>query len=312
MNIKPLIYNYATRVYLVDDNKAFLQNLQIGLSNEFNCDYETELNQAINKIKNDQIRQIKTFQSLTKPNDNMQHDEDFDNYGSHVAYSLDKIKQMRNQIEKKQDIGVLVIDYDMPEMNGLQFCEQLQGLPIKKIMLTGEADHELAINAFNKKLIDGFVRKGSNQLHQELATMIKQQQQNYFSELQQSVIDGVNSNLTQAGIIDEYNKLVDKLHNQYNITEYYMTDSKGSYLMLDKDGNEHFLQIYSPEELEMYYDIADSSDVSPQMLEAMEQRQRAPLLMHEDKNYLPVDKWAEYMNDITAFQTGDGFYYGFK
>ncbi len=55
---------------------------------------------------------------------------------------------------------VLVIDYAMPVMHGMEVCKELSHLPIKKLMLTGEADDKLAVQAFNQKLINKFIRKG--------------------------------------------------------------------------------------------------------------------------------------------------------
>ena len=48
---------------------------------------------------------------------------------------------------------VVVVDYSMPNMNGLEVCKALEDLPLKFIMLTGKAEPETAIEAFNDGLI---------------------------------------------------------------------------------------------------------------------------------------------------------------
>ena len=312
MKVKPLIYYYPSQIYLIDDNMAFLQNLQISLSDKFNCSYETNLEKAADVIKTNQQKQLALFNDITTPEEHVQPDEAFDDYGSHVTYSLDKIKKILSNPSRNNHISVIVIDYSMPQMSGIDFCEAIADLPVKKIMLTGEADSQIAIDAFNKKLIDGFVSKGSANLIQELSFMIQEQQQSYFSSLQQGLIDGVSGHLKQAGIIDAYNDLVSKIIKEHNISEYYMTDSKGSYLMLGENGEEHFLQVYSPDELEMYHDIAINSDAPETVINDLVQYRKAPLFKHEDKNYMPVETWSKYMNDVIKFKTGYGFYYGFK
>ena len=263
-------------------------------------------------VLNNQQQQIQTFQALIKVSDDLQQDEGFDSYGSHVTYALDHVKQKYNQPQRHQDISVVIVDYDMPEMDGLTFCEELQGLPIKKIMLTGEAENQVAIDAFNKGVIDGFINKSAGNLHQELVKLIRQQQQKYLGTLQKSIIDAICLHLNDANILEEYNQLVEHFVTQHNITEYYMTDSKGSYLLLDKTGHEYFLQIYSPDELTMYHDIAANSEVTTEMLTNLAYRHQAPLFGHEDKNYVLVDQWHSYMNEITAFSSDSGFFYGIK
>ena len=308
MNIKPLFYFYPTKIYLVDDNLRFLENLQLSLPG-FNTQIETKLDQALTHIKANQAEQIKLFHQLIKPDEALQLDNDLDEYGSHVSYSLDKIKQIMNKKTRFDDISVIVIDYAMPGMNGVKFCEALNGLPIKKIMLTGEADHQLAIDAFNRKIIDGFVSKNSKTLYEELRQMIRDLQKEYFYCLQQRLIDGVEANLAGENIIDEYNQLVEKLTLQYNIKEYYLTDSKGSCVMFDNGDNKHYLQIYSVGELDMYHDIALNSDESKSLINDLAERKKAPFFMDRDENYLHVSEWQAHLRDIIPFKEGKGFYY---
>jgi CheY-like chemotaxis protein len=51
------------------------------------------------------------------------------------------------------NIAVLVVDYSMPTINGIEFCKQLGDKHVYKILLTAEADSDIAINAFNDGII---------------------------------------------------------------------------------------------------------------------------------------------------------------
>ena len=46
-------------------------------------------------------------------------------------------------------------------MDGLDFCREVRklGLPVKLILLTGNAGADEAVAAFNNRIIDGFIRK---------------------------------------------------------------------------------------------------------------------------------------------------------
>lgn len=58
--------------------------------------------------------------------------------------------------------NVLVLDYQMPGMNGMEFLQQVTQLPAQRILLTGQADEKIACDMFNEGLIQQFVPKGDN------------------------------------------------------------------------------------------------------------------------------------------------------
>lgn len=70
--------------------------------------------------------------------------------------------------------GVLVIDYAMPGKDGLQVLRELQGWPGARILLTGQADAHLGVQAFNEGLIDQFIEKQSPGLAQLLTRAVQQ------------------------------------------------------------------------------------------------------------------------------------------
>lgn len=57
-------------------------------------------------------------------------------------------------------IGIVITDYAMPEMNGIEFSRKIaRHNNIHKILLTGQATTEEALNGFNNGLIDRYVAK---------------------------------------------------------------------------------------------------------------------------------------------------------
>ncbi len=54
---------------------------------------------------------------------------------------------------------VVVMDYKMPGMSGLQILAELGPSPASKVMLTGQADRNIGIDALNRPLIHKFVEK---------------------------------------------------------------------------------------------------------------------------------------------------------
>ncbi|TAK76547.1 MAG: response regulator, partial [Gammaproteobacteria bacterium] len=58
-----------------------------------------------------------------------------------VDFNVTTLQELHQQPERLHEVSVLIVDYSMPEINGIELCRQLSRLPMKKILLTGEADH---------------------------------------------------------------------------------------------------------------------------------------------------------------------------
>ena len=91
-----------------------------------------------------------------------------------------KIYSLSNPLEvfkelKEKDIDVIVIDYKMPEMNGLELLEELRNTKenVPVIIFTGQGREEVAITALNLGA-DYYIEKGGDPKSQysELAHII--------------------------------------------------------------------------------------------------------------------------------------------
>lgn len=69
-------------------------------------------------------------------------------------------------------VRTCVVDYAMPGANGLQVLDALQDWPGSRILLTGQADEQVAINAFNSGLIDQFVPKQAPDITHHLLSIL--------------------------------------------------------------------------------------------------------------------------------------------
>ena len=68
---------------------------------------------------------------------------------------------------------VCVVDYAMPAMSGLRVLGELSEWAGSRILLTGRADEQLAVAAFNRGLIEKFIPKQSPGLRQYLTNAIE-------------------------------------------------------------------------------------------------------------------------------------------
>ena len=67
------------------------------------------------------------------------------------------------------------VDYSMPALNGLQTLQALDPWPASRILLTGRADEQIAVGAFNAGLIDQYIPKQSRDITQRLIRTIERQ-----------------------------------------------------------------------------------------------------------------------------------------
>ncbi len=74
----------------------------------------------------------------------------------------------RHQISR-----VCVVDYSMPGLNGLQMLTELGDWPGAAMLLTGQADEQVGIQAFNRRLIGQFVAKQEPDISRHIIRAIR-------------------------------------------------------------------------------------------------------------------------------------------
>jgi CheY-like chemotaxis protein len=67
---------------------------------------------------------------------------------------------------------VCVFDYSMPEMDGLTALGELVDWPGSRVLLTGQADEQVAVQAFNRGLIDQFIAKQTPDISRRLVESV--------------------------------------------------------------------------------------------------------------------------------------------
>lgn len=68
---------------------------------------------------------------------------------------------------------VCVVDFSMPGMDGLQVLAELGDWPGSRVLLTGQADEQVAVRAFNRGLIDQFIPKQTQDISRRLVEAVE-------------------------------------------------------------------------------------------------------------------------------------------
>lgn len=167
------------------------------------------------------------------------------------------------------DVSVIVVDYAMPGMNGLEFCRQIADTNIKKILLTGKADEGLAMNALNEGLIHRYIHKSDPDVAELITKSISELQWQFFQDISDDLIRLLSLNsptcLSDKGFVDFFKTFC----HEKGVVEFYLLDNSGSFLLLDVDANVSFLMVKNDEQVRAFYDLACAHGVSQKILEQL-------------------------------------------
>lgn len=292
---------YPTTVLLVDDSERFLNHIALMLGERLPYNLLTDPVQAL-----DILRKNNLFSTLSSKL--ISTDLESDDYGTFaerfpVSLNISTLYHTIYDPVRFSQISVAVVDYAMPKMSGLEFCEKLRGMAVKKIMLTGQADEIIAVNAFNDGLIDKFIVKSQPKVGKSLTDSIHQLQKRSFQELSEVVIKGLasepNSYISNSRFVNFFDKLCQDLH----IVEYYLIDVSGSFLLLDEDGLPIWFIIKSEEDMEDLTMQAVDTNAPADVIEALSKREKIAYFnkLH-DYVHTVGDKWKSVLYPATNLE----------
>lgn len=199
--------------------------------------------------------------------------------------------------ERFSQVSVAIIDYDMPGMTGLEMCRALKDLPIKKIMLTGRASQNQAINAFNERIIDCFLSKHDPELENKLRAEIEQLQRAFFSENTETLKLACSLQETEFITDPVFQKIFLTSSNKHNVVEYYLNTHPPGLLMFTATGQPIMLLVYDQQRLRAHYEIAQEANAPQGLLHKLQSEQILPLFPTKSGYYEKYvkDNWQNYL-----------------
>ncbi len=268
----PLFF-YPAQIVFIDDSEDFLSSIDFLFSNKFNTKLFSSPNLALDYIdtnaanKNDMIPQI---------------------YGESDQW----IKQVLNRPHLKRfdesrayEVAVVVVDYMMPDMNGIEFCKNIDNPAIKKILLTGHAAPSDVVDAFNNGVIHYYINKSHAYMIDELSNAITRLQRNYFQDLSSGIkteaVD-VNTPFFTDPNLSEYFL---SICTAFNVKEYYYLSNPSRFTLQDAESKKWICLIYTEEDIEEHLKIMEEEEASDELVATIESRQYIPVFSSEDGYY---------------------------
>ncbi len=209
------------------------------------------------------------------------------------------------------EISVVVVDYMMPGMDGLELCRQISNPNIKKILLTGQADEKLVIDAFNEGVIHRYVKKSDANAAELITKNIYELQYQYFQSMSNMIVRMLSVSSPSCLQDKNYQAFFKDLLKEKNIVEYYMADNSGSFLMLDEDAGISFLIVRTQDDLRLYYDFALDNGAPEDVLEQIVSGGKIPCFWTSNSLAPQWSEWAACMVPAKVFTSDEKYYYAY-
>lgn len=180
-----------------------------------------------------------------------------------------------NDRNKSQQYGVVVTDYEMPDMDGVELCEQIKYIPITKIMLSGQYDSDRAVEAFNNKLIDCYIIKGSENTLKQLNFFLHNIPPKYFKKLTDNLLSIIGSEKFKFLLDPPFAEIIYSKIKELSIVEYYLISNNGNFLFINKDHN-YVLVVYTDSHLNEFCELYNSEPEVAKFIDLIKQKKYVP------------------------------------
>ena len=277
-------YFHPTTVCVVDDNESFAESLAFELPGTWACRTFVDPHAARDFVNEEPALPplVERCFSLDSP--------------TVIHLDLGLIEQEINHAERFRRISVLVVDYAMPSLNGLELCAELHDPCLRKIMLTGVADEKLAVEAFNAGLIHRFVPKQSTDAISTVISYMKELRQEYFNQYTARLQNTLSINPPQFLMDAVVADWVADLMRKQRFIEYYLVDEPPGLLLLRSNGSMQRLLILDAGDMEQQLDHANRHGAPAEVRRAIAARQAACLFSGDQPGDYFGDEaypWAE-------------------
>lgn len=287
---------YPTSLLIIDDDPLFLTNLKLCFGRDVAARTFHNPREALTYLHSAYKSQFVMDQHLVNTSDiDIVRERSFH---STTDINVAAIKEQLYNPHRYRDHAVLIIDYAMPSMTGIDFCRELKGIPIKKILMTGEADNSVAVNAFNEGIIDQFIMKNRPDFLEHLLTIYKQLERQYFQDLSEIIIKNIGANRNNCMNNPQFIHFFNRTCEQHDIREYYLVDDIGSFIMLDNQGHTLLLIVKTDKELQGYYEILRDSEAPQDLQQQVYCRKQTPFFLSETDLNVSTDQWKRFMHPI--------------
>jgi len=192
--------------------------------------------------------------------------------------------------------GVLIVDYAMPGLNGVELLKRLDNCPARRVLLTGEADAEVAVKAFNSGLIQKFIPKSTPNLFKEISSCSEEMHLSvceHMGHLMRSTLrtDQIEL-LHEPAVVRGLQSKIEEL----NWIEYVVVGQPFGLLGMAHTGPLQWMQLETPDSMRQLAEAAEELNYPPVDVEAIREctalaprEIRQQLQVHDNRQLVVTD-----------------------
>lgn len=281
MSIALPICFFPTKKVILDDNTDYSNGFLLKLHNQQVASYQNP-DLAMKYLLNDCEVKLKGADLVVADS------EIVDSSTQHIINI--NISGLKNKLVEKiePEVSVVFVDYHMPEMTGIDFLEKIQHLPIKKVLLTGENDYRIAVDAFNSGLVDAYIRKDDPDFLEKINEVITTLEWKYFSDFSRLVSGTPEFNyLNNPSVVALFKELMQK----EGFAGYCMTHVQGDFVMRDLHGRQSCLLLRQKAQLSELAKIAEEDGASNETVNALQGGLMIPYFSEKEYWEVPGCEW---------------------
>jgi CheY-like chemotaxis protein len=161
---------------------------------------------------------------------------------------------------------VCVVDFSMPGMDGLQALAELADWPGSRVLLTGQADEQVAVRAFNRGLIDQFIPKQTQDISRRLVEAVERllfTAHARHAQIWRSTLTPEQSALLRSAGVDHWLATYSAKH----WVEHVVVGAPFGVLGMDAQGKVSWLQLETRQGLHALAELATVAGVAPSAVE---------------------------------------------
>jgi CheY-like chemotaxis protein len=284
-NLCTLSYEHPTTIVLVDDDEGFLKSFSLALHREGT---------------------IKTFSSPAAAV------QEINAQGEALAGYLPSQGLPRLSDPGRFELfSVLVTDYEMDAMNGVELCQCISGSPVGRILLTGKVDERYAVRAFNDDIIDRYVRKDDPEMVDLVKRYIQDLKREFFQRALASSGEKQVEERTRLLCDPVVSEFFQRSRQENGVIEYYLSNLFPGFLMLDAEGDMLAFAVLTEGQLAEHIEAAENANAPKQLLELLRAGVVIPFFPSERGRYAPEfsDTWKNWVFTANTIEGNKRYYH---
>ena len=214
-----------------------------------------------------------------------------------ITLDLEEIYKEIYNPKRFSEIAVIIVNYDLEGLNGIEFLEKLKHQPVKKILISSKIRKEEVYDAFNRGIIDSYINKTDRDVLNKINDTIHELQRQFFydtsEEIRTILLKDQRSFITDPIFAEFFVKFCQK----HNIVEYYLLELTGTFLLLDGDANTSYLVVKCYEDLHLHYEFAQDNGAPESVLQAIRGGEKIPFTANSD-DYFNLQDTEEWLTHI--------------